>query len=79
MENNRDSRKKDKSRSPRKHDADEEDPDDRYERLRQERQFRDKEQAYQEVLHTAFISGFRVKIVFIGFLMLSCGSPARAY
>ena len=42
-------RRTERSRSPRKREEPEEDPDERYERLRLERQLRDKEQAYQEV------------------------------
>lgn len=47
----REGRRPERSRSPppRKRDEPEEDPDERYERLRLERQLRDKEQAYQEV------------------------------
>ena len=41
--------RRERSRSPRKREEPDEDPDERYERLRMERQLRDKEQAYQEV------------------------------
>lgn len=58
-----------RSRSPRKpRDEPQEDPDERYERLRLERQLRDKEQAYQEV---SVIAGGDV-CVLLGCIYCNC-------